>query len=275
MVLGNALRHRRNAAGLKLEEVAKQLGISTSKVSRIESGSIPAKEDDLLRLFAVYRVVEPEEQVYFRELIEAAQQPAWWQPWSQIATKYLQAVVSFEDMAQRIRSYESQYLYGLLQTTDYARALIERGRGSARAHDELVEFRVKRQERFTAEANKTLIAVVDEASLRRPVGSPQIMRGQLEHLIELTRHPRFQLRLAELGRFDLPAELGSTTIFDFESRLLPTIACMEGFDGSLAIDDEAMVDRRVKKFDELLARSLAPQAMRRKLQHMLSSGLYH
>ncbi|AKN73655.1 XRE family transcriptional regulator [Streptomyces sp. PBH53] len=274
MVLGHALRHRRNTAGLKLEEVASQLGISTSKVSRIESGIIQAKEDDLRRLFVVYQVTVPEEQIHFRELIEAAWQPAWWQPWSQVATKHLQAVVSFEDMAQRIRSYESQYLYGLLQTADYARALIERGRGSARTHDELVEFRVKRQDRFAAEADKSLIAVVDEAALLRPVGSPQIMREQLEHLIELSHHPRFQLRLAELGRFDLPAELGSTTIFDFRSRLLPTIACMEGFDGSLVMDDEAMVDRRVKAFDMLLARSLAPQAMRRKLQHMLSSSLY-
>jgi DNA-binding XRE family transcriptional regulator len=268
MVLGNALRHRRNAAGLKLDEVATRLGISTSTVSRIESGSIPTKEADLLRLFTVYQVTEPEEQSRFREMAAAAQQPAWWQPWSAVAPKHLQAVVSFEDMAQRIRSYESQYLYGLLQTPDYARALIERGRGSAHVRDELVELRKERQLRFAEAEGKSLIAVVDEASLRRPVGSRPIMRAQLEHLAELSRNPRYQLRLAELGSFDVPAELGSTTIFDFESRLLPTIACMEGFDGSLAIDDDAMVDHRVKKFDALLTRSLAPQAMRRKLQHL-------
>ncbi|MFJ4685224.1 helix-turn-helix domain-containing protein [Streptomyces sp. NPDC091377] len=274
MVLGNALRHRRNLAGLKLEEVAKRLGVSSSKVSRIESGSIPAKEQDLLRLFAVYRIEHRGDQEELLELSQVAKEAAWWQPWSAITPKYLQAVVSFEDMAQRIRSYESQYLYGLLQTPEYARALIERGRGPVSAHDDLVDFRAKRQQRFAAAPGKTLIAVVDEAALRRPIGSVDIMRGQVQHLIELTRNPRYQLRLAELGRFGVPVELGSTTVFDFESRLLPTIACMEGFDGSLAIDDDQMVDRRAKMFDALRARALGPHAMRRKLQDMLSSGLY-
>ncbi|MGW4304039.1 helix-turn-helix domain-containing protein [Streptomyces sp. DSM 110735] len=273
MVLGNALRHRREAIGLSAGEAARQLGGSPSKVSRIESGTFALKQQDLLKFYALYRITDPEEQARLYELSVTASQPAWWQPWSAVAPKYLQAVVSFEDMATRVRSFEPIYLHGLLQTPEYARALIERGRGSASGHDELARFRTERHERFTAEPDRKLICVVDEATLKRPVGSAEIMRGQLQHLITLTADPRFQLHLAPLNDYNVHVELGATTIFDFAGRL-PTIAFAEGYDGGLVIDDEQMVDRRVKAFDALAASSLAPHAMKRRLTDMLTTGFY-
>ncbi|MGV9427913.1 helix-turn-helix domain-containing protein [Streptomyces sp. NPDC003656] len=273
MVLGNALRHRREAVGLSAGEAARQLGGSPSKVSRIESGTFALKQQDLLKFCSLYRITDPEEQGRLYELARAAQQPAWWQPWAAVAPKYLQAVVSFEDMATRVKSFEPIYLHGLLQTPEYARALIERGRGSARGHDELVRFRTQRQERFAAAPNRRLICVVDEATLLRPVGSAEIMRGQLKHLLALTGDPRFQLHLAPLYDYNVHVELGPTTLFDFAGPL-PTIAFAEGYDGGLVIEDEHMVDRRVKAFDALAARSLAPRAMRRRLQDMLATHRY-
>ncbi|MEW2133165.1 Scr1 family TA system antitoxin-like transcriptional regulator [Streptomyces sp. NPDC005435] len=272
MVLGSALRHLREAAGLSAGEAARKLGGSPSKLSRIESGTFSLKQQDLLTFFALYNVTDPEEQVRLYGLFATASQPAWWQPWSAITPKYLQAVVSFEDMATRVRSFEPTYLHGLLQTPEYARALIERGRGSKSEHDKLVRFRAERQQRFAA-ADRKLICVVDEAALARPVGSAEIMRGQLKHLIALTHDPRFQLCLAPLHDYNVHVELGSTTIFDFAGHL-PTIAFAEGYDGGLVIEDEQMVDRRVKAFDSLAAQSLASHAMRRRLQDLLKTTRY-
>ncbi|MBV2357545.1 helix-turn-helix transcriptional regulator [Streptomyces sp. J2-1] len=269
MVLGNALRRRRAARGLKQEEVARHLGASPSKVSRIENGQHQFKEDDLGRFFTVYGIEDPYEQGQLRALAEGANQPTWWQPWSGVAQKSLQAAVSFEDMAQRIRSYEPLHLYGLLQTPDYARALIGRGEDDARRLDALVELREERRARFAdAGGDKRLMCVIDEATLLRPVGSPEIMRGQLDHLAELAQNPRYQFRLAELGRYDQPVELGSTTLYDFSGRVLPTIVYAEGFEGGLVIQDEESVDRRKKAFDALLVSALGPRQTARRIRDL-------
>ncbi|MFB6556651.1 DUF5753 domain-containing protein, partial [Streptomyces sp. NPDC056405] len=200
-------------------------------------------------------------------------QSMWWKPWSGITTAYLQTVMSFEDMAQRIRSYEPQFLNGLLQTPEYARALIDRGPDPAH-HAALAELRQRRQAQFAAAQGKELICVIDEASILRPVGNAQIMRRQVQHLIKLNEDPRYQLRLAELKRTNLPVEIGSTAIFDFAEALLPTIAYSESIDGGLVIQDEAAVDRRAKMFDKLRHQSLTPSKTTGKLRDVLRTNYY-
>lgn len=267
MVLGNALRFCRETAGLSAGRAASQLGGSASKVSRIESGTTCPKERDLLRFFEMYSITDTE-QGHLLELAAAAHQLAWWHEWSAVTPKYLQAVVSFEDMATRVMSYEPTYLHGLLQTSEYARALIGRGRSAESTHDVLARFRAQRQERFAEAPDKKLICIVDESALLRPIGSAAIMRRQLEHLMKLMSHPRIKLLLAPLNDYGVHVEIGPTTIFDFAGRLLPTIVYTEGYEGGLVIEDEEMVDRRKKAFDALATRSLDSHAMRRRLQHL-------
>lgn len=275
MLLGNALRHRREALVLTQGDVARRLGWSSSKVSRLECGQHHFKDHDLLKFFAVYQIEDPKEQERLRELAAIANEPNWWRQWSTVAQQYLQAVVSFEDMAQRIRSYDHVVLHGLLQTAEYAEALITRGRGSHSTHDALVKLRMERQAKFEAAPDKRLICVIHEAALRNLVGTPEIMRRQVAHLINLMSNPRYHLRLLELGgAYNTPAELGTTTIFDFPGPL-PKIAIAECFDGALIIQDEDRVDRREIAFDELSHRSLGPAQTRRKLTHLLSSNVYH
>lgn len=274
MVLGKELRRRREASGLQQQEVSRRLDWSMSKTSRIESGQVKVKELDLHALFALYRVDDPGEQQPLLELAEITRRPMWWTPWSGIAPQYLQSVLSFEDMAQRIRTYEPQFLHGLLQTPDYARALIERGRGTQSHHASLAQLRKERHVKFAASPGKELVAVIDEAALRRIVGNAEIMRRQVEHLITLGGDRRIQLRLAELNRPNVPVELGPTTIFDFEETLLATIAYSESFDGGLVIQDEPSVDLRVKAFDRLRSHSLAPGKTTQKLRDLLASNYY-
>ncbi|MER7402986.1 helix-turn-helix transcriptional regulator [Streptomyces sp. NPDC000070] len=269
-MLGHALRKRRTSLNLKQSEVARFLGGSASKVSRIESGHHKVKERDLLVFFQRYDISDPTEQELLRGLAAGANEAAWWQPWSWAAPKYLQAVVSFEDMAQRLRSFEPLQLHGLLQTPAYARAVINRGSGTLEEREARAQLRRERKARFAdASADKYGMFIIDEATLLRPFGSTEVMRGQLEHLLELSADPRYQFRLAELGRCDLPVDLGPTTIFDF-AGMLPTLVYAEGFDGGLIIDDDEAVDQRVKTFDALLSASLAPRQTRRRINDLLS-----
>nr|WP_281196288.1 DUF5753 domain-containing protein [Streptomyces lushanensis] len=126
-----------------------------------------------------------------------------------------------------------------------------------RAVERLAELRQKRNQRFEESASKKLFCVIDEVTLLRPFGSSGIMRKQIEHLIAPTEDPRYVMHIAELHTPNLPVMLGSTTIFDFEDRLLPSIVYTEQFDGSLILQEEEQVDRRVKGFDRLRAVSLS------------------
>jgi transcriptional regulator with XRE-family HTH domain len=269
MILGNTLRRQRTGLGMNQQEAACGLPGSSSKVSRIESGHHQFKAHDLANFFRLYNITDPAEQERMLEVAAAANEPTWWQPWSWAAPKFMQAVVSFEDMASRIRSYEPLQLHGLLQTRAYSRAVIDRGPGTVKERDALAELREERKARFSAVTEvKRLIVIIDEVTLRRPVGSKAVMSEQLEHLLNLSDDPRFVFRLAELGRYDLPVDLGPTTIFDFEG-ILPTIVYSEGYDGGLIIQDEKDVDIRVKAFDALRVASLAPRQTARKISDIL------
>ncbi|GGY61489.1 helix-turn-helix domain-containing protein [Streptomyces xanthochromogenes] len=270
MVLGNALRHFRADAKLKQETVAALLGGSTSKISRIETGVFRLKPADLETLLRVLQVTNPADRRVLRELASFANERAWWQPWSPVAQPYLLAVVSYEDLARRIRSFEALYLHGLLQTAEYGQALIRRGRGGPLEHERLLELREERQKRFAAVPENRLVCVIAEGALRNPVGSGLVMRRQIEHLLDLMSDPRYQLRIAAQGDPRVHLEIGTTTVFDFSEKILPTLVYAESFEGGLIIDDEMMVDRRVKAFDALRAVSLAPPATRRKLQDLRS-----
>ncbi|KUO04636.1 helix-turn-helix domain-containing protein [Streptomyces caeruleatus] len=269
MVLGHALRKRRKSLNLKQGQVARFIGGSASKVSRIENGRHQFKERDLQALFQLYGIDDPTEQELLLGLAAGANEAAWWQPWSWATSKHLQAVVSFEEMAQRIRSYEPLHIHGLLQTPAYSQAVINRGPGTFQELEARAQLRRERKARFAdAPADKTGMFIIDEVTLRRPVGSMEVMCGQLEHLLELSADPRYQFRLAELGRCDLPVDLGATTIFDF-AGMLPTLVYAEGFDGGLIIEDDEAVDLRVKAFDALLFASLAPRQTRRRISDLL------
>ncbi|MFH8796950.1 helix-turn-helix domain-containing protein [Streptomyces sp. NPDC017941] len=266
--LGLHLRELRLRAGLKQGEVARRLRVSESKVSRIETGTFKAKPAVLEALFDAYVVHDAAERARLREIAGEVNEAAWWQPWKGVSQPYLQALVSCEDLAVRVKSYEPQCLHGLLQTSAYGQALIRRGRGGPETHEELWKFRAERQRRFTEDTGKSFIGVVDESALRRTVESSAVMREQIEHLLELMDDARFQLRLAEQFNPRVHSEIGPLTIFDFAEPIMPSVACAELFDGSVVYQDAEMVDRRIVKFDALRVASLAPDATRRKLQQL-------
>ncbi|WP_066948718.1 helix-turn-helix domain-containing protein [Streptomyces lushanensis] len=271
MVLGGHLRRYRKGRGISLKDAGRHIGASESKISRLETGQHEFKAGDIGRLLDVYGVV-PAQQRYLMGLLEHANKRPWWQDWSDVATKQLQAFVSFEEMAQRIRTYEPTQLPGLLQTEEYARAVIEAGEEVSSPHEveRLVGLRLQRRKRFEDEptTGKRLIAVIDEVTLMRPFGNKGVMQRQLDHLITLTEHPRHTMRIAELRRPNLPVMLGMTVIFDFENRLLPDIVYTEQFDGAFILQEEKQVDGRIKAFDRLQNASLSHQRSAQRLRDL-------
>lgn len=259
MIVGGELREHRIRLELTLEEATATLDFSASKLSRMETGHHKFKPRDVVGLCDVYGIGDPAERKRLLDLAAHASLRPWYQDWTDVAGKHLQAFMSFEQAAERIRTYEPHQLPGLMQTPDYARAVIEKGPRSIPAHevDRLVELRLERAERFNQAApTKKLICVIDEATLRRGFGNEQIMLRQFDRLIELAQQPTYHVRIAQLRQFNLPVMIGQTTILHFAEKVLPDIVYSEHFDGALLIQDQEQVDRRDKALTRLRSASL-------------------
>jgi transcriptional regulator with XRE-family HTH domain len=269
MIFGETLRKHREALGLTEKQVAQGVGgCSASKISRLESGEHDFKESDVARLLDVYGVVDPAERERLLDLAREANEKGWWEAWRDVTTKELQTYVSLEDIAQRVRSYESGQLLGLLQTPDYTRALIQANspEPDRRGTDRIIELRAMRARRFMEESTAELICVLDEVTLSRGYGTRRIMREQIEHLIELAAHERITFRLAPYASLNVPVQIGTTTIFDFTADQLPAIVYVERCNGGLYLQDQEEVDDYARGFDRLMVASMGPTGCLKRLK---------
>jgi transcriptional regulator with XRE-family HTH domain len=198
--LGAELRRYREAAGLTIDAVAEKMDCSASKISRLETGQTGASPRDVRDMLVLYHVGQPE----LDDLMDVARetrQRGWWRPYGSILTG---AYVAFEAAASAIRSYEAQCVPGLLQTEEYVRSQV----GAARPDlppEELanrVRVRLDRQTLLTQDDPVHLWCVVDEAALVRPVGGPDVMRAQLEFLVQSAERPHVRIQV-------LPFEAGA------------------------------------------------------------------
>lgn len=189
MQLGARLRRMREECGLSRAEAGEVIRGSASKMSRLELGRHGFKVRDVLDLLTLYGVEDEDERNGFVQLVREAKEPGWWQGHGDIVPGWFEQYLGLEQSAATIRTYEVQYIPGLLQTRDYARAVIGLEHHEA-AYDGLerrLALRMRRQEVLhRATGATTLWAVIDEAALRRPIGGPGTMRGQVEHLIAVS-----------------------------------------------------------------------------------------
>src|SRR6202790_1440664 len=196
LVLGSQLHKLRESRGITAEHAAEAIRGSHSKISRMEHGRVGFKERDVGDLLTLYGVTDSEERAALLNLAREANTPGWWHAYSDILPTWLEAYVGLEAAASVLRTYEVQLVPGLLQTEQYARALIRQG--SATTEEEIArrgELKVSRQEILRRPDAPQLWAVVDEGALRRPAGSTEVVRGQLKHLIEVTDHPAVTLQV--------------------------------------------------------------------------------
>ncbi|MGD0066919.1 MAG: helix-turn-helix transcriptional regulator [Streptosporangiaceae bacterium] len=252
LVLGSTLHRLRDSRGITAEQAADAIRGSHSKISRMEHGRVGFKERDVGDLLTLYGVTDSEERAALLNLARQANTPGWWHAYSDILPTWLEAYVGLEAAASVLRTYEVQLVPGLLQTEDYARALIRQG--SAATEEEIArrgELRASRQEILRRPDAPQLWAVVDEGALRRPVGSTEVVRRQLRHLIEVTDHPAITLQVLPFQAGAHAAMGGPFTILRFAEPDLADVVYIEQLTSALYLDKPIEVDSYLEVMEQL------------------------
>jgi transcriptional regulator with XRE-family HTH domain len=244
IVLGSQLRRLREQRQITCEEAGEAIRASHSKISRMELGRVRFRRRDVADLLALYGVTGGEELEAMLALADRTSAPGWWHSYSDILANWFEVYIGLEEAASRIRAYEVQFVPGLLQTEEYARAVTLLGHPNAPGHEveRRVGLRMRRQSLLHAEAPPHVWAVVDEAVLRRPLGGGKAMRGQLEHLRDMTELPNVTLQMVPFNRGGHAAAGGPFSILRFAERDLPDIVYLEQLTSALYLDKREDVD---------------------------------
>ncbi len=201
LVLGGQLRRMREDRGVTLEQAADIIRGSHSKLSRMEHGRVGFKERDVSDLLTFYGMGDGEQRAALLSLARESATPGWWHDYADILPNWVEPYVGLEAAASVIRTYQVQFVPGLLQTEAYASALLQTGYPEAE-RDEVsrrAELRVSRQDVLNKPSAPRLWAVIDEGALRRPIGGSDVMREQLRHLIDMADHPAVTLQVLRFG----------------------------------------------------------------------------
>lgn len=259
-LLGAQLRRLRERQGITREEAGYAIRASGSKMSRLELGRVGFKERDVADLLTLYGVTDDTDRDTLLALAQDANSPGWWHRYGDVLPGWFETYVGLEEAAALIRTYELQFIPGLLQTEEYARAVISLG-NSASPTDEIeqrVSLRITRQKLLTRGGGPRLWAVVDEAALRRPIGGRDVMRGQIERLIEATKLPGVILQVLPFRVGGHTAEAGAFTILRFPESDLPDVVYVEQLTSALYLDRRDDVDAYMEAMERLCVVSAPP-----------------
>ncbi len=253
ILLGAQLRRLREAKGITLEEAGHKIRASHSKMRRLELGRVGFKDRDVADLLTEYDVLDEQERDMLRALARQANAQGWWHVYSDILATWFEAYVGLEEAASTVRTYEVQFVPGLLQTEDYARAVTMLGYADAPAEEieRRVSLRIARQRLLRVKDPLQLWAVVDEAVLRRPLGGPGVMRGQIEHLIEVTAMRNVTLQVIPFHSGGHAAAGGPFSILRFAEPDLPDVVYLEQLTSALYLDKRDDVDHYLAVMERL------------------------
>jgi hypothetical protein len=260
MLLGAHLRRLREAQGVSREDAGWEIRASESKISRMELGRVSFKERDVEDLLTLYGVHDTEERERLLTLARQANTPGWWHRYGDVLPGWFQSYLGLEAAASLIRTYEVQFVPGLLQTRDYARSVVLLGHGRARAEDvdRRIDLRMRRQGILDRPGPVQLWAVIDEAVLRRPFGSRATMQGQLEALVEATQRPNVQLQILPFQAGGHSAAGGAFSILRFPDQELPDIVYIEQLASALYLDKRDDVELYVDAMERLCVEADPP-----------------
>ena len=271
IMLGTQLRRLREAKGVSREDAGYLIRASESKISRMELGRVSFKERDIADLLSLYGITHHDERAALLALARQANTPGWWQRYGDILPSWFQTYLGLEEAATLIRTYEVQFVPGLLQTEDYARAVITHGNPGAPTEEieRRVSLRMKRQQLLARSDAPQLWAVVDEAALRRTMGSPAVMAAQLERLIKASEVPSITLQVLPFHVGAHAAEAGAFTILRFPEPDLPDVVYTEQLTGALYLDKRDDVDAYMAAVDRLSVESAPPRTTTEILSRIL------
>jgi transcriptional regulator with XRE-family HTH domain len=255
--LCSELRRLREAAKLTCDEVGQQIECTGSRISRIESGRLGIRPGDVRELLEVYGVTGPEADALVL-LAREARQRGWWQAYSGVMSDSLKTLVGLEAEASSILSYEPFFVPGLLQTEGYARELFRTVRPTPDAEKvhRQTELRMARQQVLVAESPPDLWVVMEEATLRRRVGSAGIMKQQLAHLMVIGEMPNVTIQVVP---FDSSVHFGMGSgfvVFGFPNVADTSVAYVESIAGALFMEEEAEINRCSMAFNHLRGAAL-------------------
>ncbi|MFE1442823.1 helix-turn-helix domain-containing protein [Streptomyces sp. NPDC058739] len=271
MLLGSQLRRLREARGITREAAGYSIRASESKISRMELGRVSFKTRDVEDLLTLYGVTDETERNALVSLAREANVAGWWHSYSDVLPNWFPTYVGLEGAASLIRAYEVQFVHGLLQTEGYARAVVRRGmKGASEADVERrVALRLERQKHLVDENAPDFHIVLDEASLRRPYGDREVMRGQLQHLIDISERPNVRLQVMPFGFGGHSGESGAFTILSFPESDLSDVVYLEQLTSALYLDKTEDVTQYEAALKELQNDSPGPDESRDLLRGLL------
>jgi transcriptional regulator with XRE-family HTH domain len=270
ILLGAQLRRLRENAGVSRDDAGYHIRASGSKISRLELGRVSFKERDVSDLLDLYGVEASQKEQLIQLTAEANATP-WWQRYREVVPDWFQVYVGLEEAAALIRVYEVQFVPGLLQTEEYARAVVVQG--SPNLVPEEVESRVAvrmgRQKLFGRENPPRLWAIVDEAALRRPMGGREVLAGQIKRLIDVVGEPNITLQVMPFKYGGHAAEGGAFTIMRFPEADLPDMVYMEYLTGAHYVDKPEDVEVYAAVMERLSVAGTSPERTRDILNEIL------
>ncbi|MFI9174925.1 helix-turn-helix domain-containing protein [Streptomyces lincolnensis] len=257
VVLGRRLLDLRERAGLRREEAARILRVAPGTVRRMEMAEVALKIPYLQLLLKAYGITDHEAEA-FVQLAEEANRPGWWQRFHDVLPGWFSMHVSLEGAAALIRQYEPHFVPGLLQTEDYARGVLRSGAIGQTSPEDIerhVALRMERQGLLTRQDAPRLWVVMDETVLRRPVGEPEVMRAQIDKLLDATKLPNVTLQVAPFANGPHPGTYGPFVLFRFAVSELPDMVYSEYLTGAVYLDARAEVATHLEVMDRMAAQA--------------------
>ena len=270
MLLGAQLRRLREAAGVTPERAGYEIRASRSKISRMETGHVGFKTRDVTDLLALYGVTSEQVRARLLAMAQQASRPDWWAQYGDILPGWFESYLGLESVSATIRTFEVQFVHGLFQTQDYARAVTRLGHRSASPAEieRRVGLRMRRQDLLTRAAPPRIWSVMDEAVLRRPFGSPAVMRAQLHRLLDAAALPHVTLQVVPFFSGGHAGASGSFTVLRFEEQDLPDVVYIEQLTGAVYLDQRLDVEHYLEVADQLSGEALTPADSRRFLEQV-------
>ncbi|GAB2818088.1 helix-turn-helix domain-containing protein [Streptomyces daliensis] len=271
IVLGTQLRRLREQRNISREAAGDAIRGSHAKISRLELGRVGCKERDVEDLLTLYGVTDAAEREEYLSVARQASTPGWWQKYSDVMSPWFDRLIGLEEAASVIRTYEVQFVPGLLQTPEYAHEVVRLGhpRASAREVERRAQLRVERQDMLKQPHAPRLWAVVDEAALRRPLGGRAVMEGQIRHLLWAAEQRNITVQIAPFRIGGLAAAGGPVTIMRFLEPDLPDVVYLEQLTSSLYLEKREEVENYMAVMDRLCAMAEPPSRTKAFLEELL------
>jgi transcriptional regulator with XRE-family HTH domain len=259
VVLGNRLRQLREQSRLTCEQAAAVINGSGSKISRLELGKLTFKAADVAALLTCYGVAGAEHDELL-QMARYANAPGWWDHYSGVLPDWFRNYVGFETAASQVRTYETQFIPGLLQTEDYMRAVTRTGRTPRTA--EQIQLRVdsrRQRQNILARSNTAIWAIIDEGALRRPIGGQKVMYRQLEHLLRvIDRRNTVSIQVLPFAVGRHAGEAGAFSYLRFEGTGVPDIVYLEQLTRAFFVYPHEEVEQYREVFEQLSVAAQTP-----------------